>query len=225
MTSTPTTPTTPTTSRTSTSKTSKTRQLVAGVALGAVLSGVAVTGAAVALPALAGAASTGQTDLTADAVADSDPGGRLDAVLAPLVADGSVTQAQADAVKGAVQDRVATRQSSRAERRDAMVEAAASFLGLSADEVTARWQAGDSLSDMAVDQGISRDDLVAAIESAIDARADAAVAAGTITADQATRIKDRAPTMAGKAADAHQGDHAGAGRQGRLGRLRDRLAG
>jgi hypothetical protein len=70
--------------------------------------------------------------------------------------------------------------------------AAAEALGLSADEVAARLEAGDPLEAIADEQNVPLEDVQAALRTAMLAEAkaqlDAAVAAGTLTQSQAGAI-------------------------------------
>lgn len=68
--------------------------------------------------------------------------------------------------------------------------AASSYLGVAQADLMARVRAGETLAAIAnATAGKSRDGLVAAIVADGSAKIDAAVTAGTITADQATRLK------------------------------------
>ena len=68
--------------------------------------------------------------------------------------------------------------------------AASSYLGVAQADLMARVRAGETLAAIAnATAGKSRDGLVAAIVADGTAKVDAAVTAGTITADQATRLK------------------------------------
>ncbi|MCC6433389.1 MAG: hypothetical protein IT196_00010 [Acidimicrobiales bacterium] len=194
------------------------KHTITAIALGATLTGVGITAAAT-LPALAGAAQT-QSAAPAE---DPANGGRLLDALAPLVADGTLTQEQADAVAATLQDSVAQHRERRVERRAELVETAAQFLGISVEDLQARWSAGDTLADIAADSGRSREELTAALVDGIGTRADAAAANGTITVEQAARIKERAPQLVERLVDIPGGEHRG-GSGGLGGRLRERLA-
>jgi hypothetical protein len=67
---------------------------------------------------------------------------------------------------------------------------ASTYLGISREDLMARVRAGETLAAIAnATAGKSRDGLIAAIVADNTTKIDAAVTAGTITADQATRMK------------------------------------
>lgn len=79
---------------------------------------------------------------------------------------------------------------------------AATYLGLPQADLLTRVRAGESLAAIANGTtGKSRDGLVAAIVAEINAKVDAAVTAGTITAVQATELKARATEHATRFVD------------------------
>jgi hypothetical protein len=68
------------------------------------------------------------------------------------------------------------------------MDAAAKFLGLTADDLRTQMRAGKSLADLAKDKGKSVDDLKAAIRTAVTAELDQAVKDNKLTADQRTKM-------------------------------------
>ena len=72
-----------------------------------------------------------------------------------------------------------------------MTKAALDYLGLSKDQLGAAMRGGNSLAQIAVGQGKTRQGLYDAITSAAFKRVDEAQSAGKLTADQAKAAKDR----------------------------------
>jgi hypothetical protein len=133
-------------------------------------------------------------------------GAAEDAQLDQAVKDGRLTQKQADAIKADRQQdgRVLGGPGIGGRHggpdgfggrggfgfgpvRGAGLDAAASALGLKADELRTRLEAGKSIADVAKDQGKAIADVKSAIKEAITKQLDADVSAGRLTADQRTR--------------------------------------
>lgn len=92
---------------------------------------------------------------------------------------------------------------------------ASTYLGISQADLKMRIHAGETLAAIAkATPGKSRDGLVAAIVADSTAKIDAAVTAGTITADQATRLKATLTEHAGRLVD-HTGRGGPKGGRGR----------
>ncbi len=129
------------------------KRAMAALALAATL---AAGGAAVAIagPTVAGAAESAATGTVS----------RIGSVLSGLVSDGTINQTQADAVQKALD---AARPQGMGERRKpgAMpgIEAVASVLGMTADEVRTALQSGQSLAQIAAAKGVSTQAVVDAI--------------------------------------------------------------
>jgi hypothetical protein len=173
------------------------RKTVATLVVGATLAAGGVTVAAVALPGPAGAQAEGPSEAAGDA-RPGRPGaplrGRLlDGALDDLVGDGTLTEAQAAAVRDGVAAKADEVRERRAERRADRADAMASFLGLSAEALAAELATGKSLAEVAEAHGRSRDELVAAILVAVEERVDAAVADGTLTATRGEQLEAAAP--------------------------------
>jgi hypothetical protein len=121
-----------------------------------------------------------------------DRSAELSALLSTLVAKGTITQAQADAIVAAHTSADAARDALRPTKgalkgdRDAQLTLIASTLGTDTKTVLTRLQAGDSLATIA---GAKKDALITALVADETKRIDAAVTAGTITAAQATTLK------------------------------------
>lgn len=126
------------------------------------------------------------------------PGGaeKLAALLSTLVAKGTITQAQADAVLAAQAAAKAAHEASKDARKAGksivkpikgeLLTLVSSATGVESATVVARVKAGESLAEIA---GAKKDALVAALVADHNKRIDAAVTAGTLTAAQATILK------------------------------------
>jgi polyhydroxyalkanoate synthesis regulator phasin len=118
------------------------------------------------------------------------PGKHLRTVLQPLVDDGTIDAAQADAVTEQLMEKRGKRgeRGERGERgpgKFGRSEVVTDLLGIDAATLRAELQAGSTLADVATAQGVSVDVLVDAIVDQMQERVDAAVEAGKITADEA----------------------------------------
>jgi polyhydroxyalkanoate synthesis regulator phasin len=146
--------------------------------------------AGVALAALIGAG-------VAAAAEGSGPAGRVAEALAGLVARGTITEAQADAVSEALTDsweqERAEREADRAARRAEVDALLQKTLGMDSEEVRAQIQGGKTLREVA---GDSADELAAGMLDLLGKRLDTAVKDGRITQDQAEETLSRAEARA-----------------------------
>lgn len=112
----------------------------------------------------------------------------LSATLAALVAKGTITQAQADAILAAANAAKAAADSMRPEKVDRAARLAliASTIGIDSATIEARLKAGETLAAIA---GAKKDALIAALVADETKRIDAAVTAGKLTAAQAAAKK------------------------------------
>ena len=112
----------------------------------------------------------------------------LSATLAALVAKGTITQAQADAILAAGNAAKAAADAAKPLKADhaARLALIAKTIGIDTATVQSRLAAGESLATIA---GAKKDALIAALVADETKRIDAALAAGTITAAQATALK------------------------------------
>ena len=107
-------------------------------------------------------------------------------LLGPLVEDGTITEAQAEAVAEALADGFGHR---RGGRHGFGLEAAAEFLGISVDDVRTALEAGSTLADVAADNGSSAAALVDELVADAEERLDEAVADGRLDeAEKAERL-------------------------------------
>jgi polyhydroxyalkanoate synthesis regulator phasin len=138
--------------------------------------------ATIATAAVALTISTGSV-----ALADNGKGkDRLGSLLSGLVAKGTITQSQADAIVKAQTDAMAAGKAAMETNRAAVDAVVTATLGITADAIKARLKAGESLATIA---GAKKDTLIAAITAEINRQIDAAVVAGKLTAAQGAERK------------------------------------
>ena len=126
---------------------------------------------------------------TSTAFADNEKGEkRMSSMLSGLVSNGTITQSQADAIIKAAEGMRAASKSIKDANRTALDSVITSTLGISLDTLTSRFKAGETLSSIAGDK---KSALITALAAEINKQIDAAVAAGKITADQATAQKGK----------------------------------
>ena len=180
------------------------RKQLAIVGLGAGLIGGGAAG--LAFTGGTGLASA-QTETTTTAPVDSstatenapstdrpDLSAKLSEVLAPLVTDGTLTQAQADKV-------VETLNAAgplggghgRGGRGGPGLEAAATALGLTADELRTELQDGSTIAEVASEKGVDLTTVTDALLAATKERLAEAVASGKITQEDADERLANAP--------------------------------
>lgn len=172
------------------------RKLLAGAALSAAVIG---GGAAVVIVnplGIAGAQSTTTTPAPTDpspTAADHRPGQVLDDVLDDLVGKGTLSPDQANAVRDGVKARKGTEppggRHGRGPGLREGLDAAASALGVTADELRTDLQAGKSIAQVAQEKGVNLDDVKNAIVTEATGRIDQAVTDGKLTQEQADRAK------------------------------------
>lgn len=115
------------------------------------------------------------TDTTSDVVTDErpEPGDRLREALQPLVDDGTIDAAQADAVAAHLVENRPDRDGHRGHRRARLhVGVVAEVIGIDAETLRTELAAGKSISDVAEENGVATqtviDALVADVQSHID---------------------------------------------------------
>lgn len=135
----------------------------------------------------------GPGDRDGDGPGDGDfrggPQGGIDgvaAVLAELVKAGTITQAQSDAITKALVNAPAAAKAAADAQKAAHEKLVSDIVGVAWADIQTRLQAGETLAAIA---GAKKDALVAALVKEATDRIDAAVAAGRMTADQATLQK------------------------------------
>lgn len=143
---------------------------------------------------LAGAQTETTTTVVDGATTDQerpDPSTHLADALAPLVSDGTITQAQADKVIEALKaagppDGGRGGHGGPGGRHGGPgLDAAATALGVTADELRTELESGKTLADVAGEKGVAVDTLVQALVDAETAKINEAVTAGRMTQEQA----------------------------------------
>ena len=142
-----------------------------------------IAGSAIAALTLSLATATG-------AVADEKfrDGKGISNIFSGLVKNGTLTQAQVDAISQAMQDArgagKAAFEAAKAERIKVITDA----LGIDAATLETKRKAGQSLADIAGDK---KDALIAALVAYESKKIDAAVASGKLSAERATALKSK----------------------------------
>lgn len=190
---------------------------LAAVGMAAAIGVGSLTVAAVNPLGIAGAQETPTTTAPAEAPAKDGP---LARALDALVADGTLTQEQADAVaaetKAEAEAGKAERKEHRQARRAATLDVVAEALGSTPEDVKAGLKAGTSIAEQAKAQGVDRQVVDDALTAHLNETIDAAVADGGLTAERGEKAKARVDTSVDRILDA---DGSGTGRR----TLRDRI--
>ncbi len=159
-------------------------------------------------------------DVTTQELTDAIDGARLDQVEQAL-ADGKITQEQADRAKEAIESGEGRgfgfgheggfgHKGGFGHRGGMGLAAAATYLELSHDELRAELRSGKSLATVAGEQGKSVDGLKNALLKDATAKLDEAVASGRITADQKADKLERLSEMIDRVVERTPGDRRGA---------------
>lgn len=147
---------------------------------------IASLGVAAALVAGSAAALSADTAALAqdDTTTTSEVASPLEEVLEGLVADGVITQTQADAIEEALADQAPLRRGFR-HHGGPSLEVAAETIGIDVAELRAALVEGDSIADVAEAQDADVDSVVAALVAHANERLDQAVTDGRISAESA----------------------------------------
>ena len=170
----------------------KKRFAAAGLAAG--LTGGAIAGIALTHPSVSGAQTDTTTETTVPAQTDEseaeatrpEPGAWLSETLAPLVADGTITQAQADAVIAAIQE-ARPDHGLRGHRfgRGVNLEIAATAIGISTEDLRTALQDGQSLAEVAQANGVDPQVVIDAFVADLQTHLAARVESGALTQAEA----------------------------------------
>ena len=167
------------------------RRLAAvGVLAGLGVGGIA--GVALGAPTLRGAQETTTTVPDAGPGVDEvrrEPGEWIEETLAPLVEAGTITQEQANAVTKALVDARPKGGPRGHGRMGVRLEAAATALGMTEDELRTALREGDSLAEIAAARGVDVQKVVDALVAEATARIDEKVAAGDLSETEADERK------------------------------------
>ena len=157
------------------------RKSVAAAAMAASLTVGGAAGVALFAPTLSGAQESGSTTTdTQDA-----PGTFLQDALAPLVANHTIDQTQADAVIAAIRDARPDGFPGHRGPRLLGDGTLTDVLGVSAADLRAALESGQSIADVAAAHDVPVDDVINALVAKVQDRLDTAVANGRLTQDQA----------------------------------------
>ena len=136
------------------------------------------------------------------------PKGPLDQVLDDLVAKGTITQAQADAVRNGVDAKRKERGPAlglgRGGPMKEMFGDVAKQLGLTPQDLLTELRSGKSLADVAKEKGVDEQAVIDGLVSAASTRIDQAVKDGKLAQDKADAMKAKLPDRI-KALVEHQG--------------------
>jgi len=123
----------------------------------------------------------------------------MGAVLEEKVADGTLTQEQADRMMEWLDGEVGMRMGKFGRRMGdfGMFEDICELLGLSPEEFREQLRGGKSLAEILEEQGVDREELHEAILAGVTERIEEKVADGTLTQEQADRILERIDEMQG----------------------------
>lgn len=173
------------------------KKAVAIGAISASLLGGAAVGAMLGTPALVGAQDAPTTEAPApDAAAPEQAGGWVRQALDELVADGTITAEQADAVATKLAD-------SRPERgpggpgrgrhgKGPGLEAAATALGIEPSELMQQLRDGKTIAQVAAERGVDVQTVIDAMVAELSTHLDEKVAAGDLTQEEADARKAEA---------------------------------
>jgi len=198
---------------------------LAGAAAGLTLGHPSMSGAvgsastAATTSTTAGTASTAATAAGSTTDARPDPSARLTEVLTPLVTDGTLTQAQLDAVvaKLAAAGPIGGGGGRHGHRGGPGLAAAATALGVTEAELRTSLQSGSTIADVATSKGVALQTVVDAMVAEENTEIDAKVTDGSLTqaeadtrkADVVTRVT--AMVNGQMPAGGPRGDHDGDG--------------
>jgi hypothetical protein len=156
--------------------------------------GGALAGATLLAPGLAGAQDDTDTPAPAGETVRPEAGERLSVALQGLVDDGTLTEAQLEAVVETLSEARAEFEGDRPGHRGHRGPGGpggadlAGILGLEQDALREAVSGGQSLADVAAEQGVDTQDLIDAIVDAAEERANGAVESGRIDQEKADEI-------------------------------------
>lgn len=165
------------------------RKKLAALGLTAGLLGGGAAGFLLGTPVVSGAETTTSGGTTATAADGSAvaPDDWMSSALAPLVADGTITQAQADAVTAALQA-AHPGPGVRVGHMMADLDTAAQAIGIDADALRDALQGGQTLAEVAQANGVDPQTVIDALVAEAQARIADDVSAGRITQDDADQV-------------------------------------
>jgi 3-hydroxyacyl-CoA dehydrogenase len=182
------------------------KKLIASIAIAAALGGGAFALNTV-LPA--GAQTDSGTQSQPGPDGRHPRGERAKAALDKLVQDGTITQAQEDAVIQALKDALPGKDGRGVLRHkllQAAIKVSAETIGISPGELKTELQAGKSIAEVAAEHNVSVDDVKQALIDAATAKINDAVAKGRITQERADNLIERLPALVDRVVNHHKGD-------------------
>ena len=186
----------------------KVQRWAASVAAATVIVGGGLTVASVGLPNLVGAQPNPVTTIEAPSATSpewSSADEPLQKALAGLVADGTLTQAQADSVTSAYDSELsATVEAIKAqlgEVKDQVLTALATALDATPAEVETALTSGQSIGDVIADKGLDRQDVVDGLVAALSTHIDEAAAGGEVPAPLVAMVQSHLAEVVDKAID------------------------
>jgi hypothetical protein len=165
----------------------------AGLALG--LIGGSAAGFALTTPGVSGAqtnSTTPSTTTSADTKPDREA--QLRETLKPLLDNGTLTQAQVDAVVGALKAAAPVGGHRDGLRGGADLSVAATTIGITTDELRTALQSGQSIADVATAKGVAPQSVIDAMVAAMKQRLAESVTAGKLTQAKADELAASATT-------------------------------
>src|SRR3954451_7665743 len=180
-----------------------TRKLIASAVAAATLAGGGLAVAALNPLSSAGAAEHTATSTAAPSTSPNAHRARgvLSDVLDGLVAKGTLTQAQADAVTNGVKAEVKThRQSHRLNRRE-VVQLVADTIHVPVTDLVSELKDGKSIAEVADAHHVDVKTVTDALVARGTQRIDQAVASGKLDATRAARLEARLPKLAERIVD------------------------
>lgn len=199
------------------------KKTLVALGLSAGLIGGGAAGAILGTPGLSGAQDDTTTTVAPDASTEQTDGERPDIsqhfadALAPLVESGTITQAQADAVVAALAEAgppEGGRGGHGGRHGGPGLDAAATAIGISADELRTALQDGQTIAQVAESKGVDVQTVIDAMVAEFKAHLDEEVASGEHTqeeadqklADVTERITDSVNNGMPERGEARQGD-------------------
>lgn len=177
------------------------RKFVAPLAITGSLVTGGIAGALLGVPALSGA-QTDSGSTSTENTTGARPPGPIETALSKLVAEDTITQAQADAVREALKAEMGDRPFGRHGRHKGPrveLDAAATALGLTPAELRSELQAGKTIAQVATAKSVDLDTVINALVESATKRIDQAVTNGKLDAARADDIKaglkDKITTM------------------------------
>jgi polyhydroxyalkanoate synthesis regulator phasin len=178
----------------------KIKHWVASLAAAGVLVGGGVTAATLVAPS-AGAQDSIPGVEAAPTAAPGDAHHPLRQALDGLVANGTLTKDQAGKVYDALVAQATANRQERKQERQQWVQAVASAVGTTPDQLKSDLKAGQTLAQVGQANGKGRQDVIDGLTAAAKARLDQAVTKGTITQDQENQILQRVTERLGTVVD------------------------